>query len=327
MAGWFLGAGILLLLVGGEAAVRGGVGLARAFSMPPLLIGLFVISLATAAPELFVALRATATGAPDIALGGIIGTVLVNLLLVLGLGALIRPMSSPPKVVLRDGGALVFAALAVWFFAAGEAISRIDGLLLLLGFAAYVTVTYFTDWRRSPDHSVAQGCALSRMQGEPTHEVAGLFLLLLGLILLGLGAHFAVAGAVSLAHALNIKEAFVGLTIVALGVSLPKLIATLVATARGHTDLAAGCLIGASVVDLLFVLGVVATVTPLTVSPVFALIDVTVMAAASVVLLPLLAVRWRLSRPRGFMLLAAYACYVAFLAWRQGLISPAMLGL
>ena len=327
MAYWFLAAGILLLIAGSEAAVRGGVGLARVLGFSPVLIGLLVIASATSAPELFVALRATTAGAPDIAFGGIVGGNIFMLLFALGLGALIRPLASPPKVVLRDGGAMLAATLLAAFFALNGVVGRREGLFLFFGFVVYIVLTFFTDWRRSADHSVALSRALARSQNEPLPVVGGLFLLLFGLICLVLGALFTVDGSVALARDLHLQQAFVGLTIIAFGTSLPKLIAALAAAARGHTEVAAGILIGAVVFNLLGVLGITAMVAPLAVSRVLASADLYVMVGASAVLLPLLAMRWRLSRPRGALLALAYVCYVGFLVWRQGLLTPALLGI
>ena len=327
MAYWFLAAGLLLLIAGSEAAVRGGVGLARVLHFSPVLIGLLVIASAISAPELFVALRAATAGAPDIALGDIVGGNIFMLLFALGLGALIRPLASPPKVVLRDGGAMLAAALLVAFFALKGDFTRRDGLFLFLGFVVYLVVTFFSDWRRSADHSVASSRALARSQNEPLPVVGGLFLLLLGLICLVLGAVFTVDGSVALARELHVQQAFVGLTIIAFGTSLPKLIAALVAAIRGHTDVAVGLLIGAVVFNLLGVLGITAMVAPLAVSRMLASADVYVMVGASAALLPLLAMRWRLSRPRGALLALSYVCYVAFLVWRQGLLPLSLLGI
>ena len=327
MAYWFLAAGIVLLIAGSEAAVRGGVGLARVLGFSPVLIGLLIIASATSAPELFVALRAATAGAPDIALGDIVGGNIFMLLFALGFGALIRPLASPPKVVLRDGGAMLAGALLVAFFALNGDLTRRDGLVLVLGFAAYLVVTFFSDWRRSADHSVGVSRALVRSQSEPLPVVGGLFLLLLGAICLVLGAVFTVDGSVALARALHVQEAFVGLTIIAFGTSLPKLIAALAAAVRGRTDVAVGVLISAVVFNLLGVLGITAMVAPLAVSRMLASADVYVMAGAAAALLPLLAMRWSLTRPRGALLALSYVCYVAFLVWRQGLLPLSLLGI
>jgi cation:H+ antiporter len=321
MAYWFLAAGFLLLVLGSEAVMRGGVWLGREFGLSPLLIGVLIISTATSAPELFVTLRAATMGAPDIALGDIVGGNILCLLLVLGLGALIRPMSSPPKVVLRDGGTMLAGALALAFFALDGLISRRDGLFLLAGFVVYIATIILTDWRRSADHSVPQARAEAMLQGNLPPAVAGLFLLILGTILLVLGAHFSVSGGVALARDFNLHEAFVGLTIIAFGTALPKLITIVAVAVRGQTNLAVGQVIGACAFNLLGVTGLTAAVAPLSVSPILGSVDIAVMTAASAILLPLLAMKWRLSRVRGALLLIAYAGYLVFALWRQGLLT------
>jgi cation:H+ antiporter len=320
MAYWFLGAGLLLILLGSEAAIRGGVGLARSFDVSPLMMGVFVIAAGTSAPELFVSLKAAAVNAPALVLGGLVGTGILNILFVVGFGALIHPMASSPKVVLRDGGAMLAASILLVFVLLGGVVSRQWGVVLLVAFAAYVASIIVSDWRRTPDHSVPQARALYRSEGEPPSTVGALFLLLLGFILLALGAHFTVAGSVALARQMKWDEAFVGLTVVALSLSVPKLVAMLSAVARGHTAISVGQLIEANVFDLLGVLGITALVVPLAVPRMLATTDVSVLAASSIAVLPLLAMRWRLSRLRGMLLMLAYGCYIVFIVWRQGIL-------
>lgn len=322
----FLAGGVLLLIAGSEAAVRGGVAVARALGLSPLLIGLFVISAATSAPELAVSVRAGLYGASDIALGNVIGSNILNLLLILGLGALIRPMPSPPKVVLRDGGSMLAASVVLALMAFGHVITRLEGAFLLVAFVVYVVATLLTDWRRPPEHSVACARALARMAAGETSGAAGSFILAFGLVCLALGAHFAVAGAVRFAITAGISQALVALTVVAFCTSLPELLLTTVAAARGETDLAIGHLVGANTFNILAVVGLTAMLRPLAVSATLAGIDMLVMVGASAILLPMLATNWRLSRTQGALLLISYLGYVAFLAWRQGLVTPVLTG-
>jgi cation:H+ antiporter len=320
MAHWILAASLLLILLGSEAAIRGGVGLARAFDFSPLVIGVLVIATATSLPVLFVSLRATTAGAPGLALGGIAGTSILNILFVMGLGALIHPMASPPKVVFRDGGAMLLAAAALILFSLGGSLSSQEGALLLAGFAAYIALVFVTDWRRTPDHSVAQARAEYRSQGEIPSVIGASFVLLAGIVMLMLGAHFMVSGSIAFAREWRLDETAMGLTVVAAGLSLPMLVVTLVAAFRGYAGIAVGQLIGAAVFNLCGVLGVTALVTPLKVPAMLIQTDFIVLAVASAVLVPLLALRWRLSRPRGVLLILAYGCYLAFVVWRQGLL-------
>jgi cation:H+ antiporter len=322
MANGILIAGLLLLLVGSGAVMRGGVGVARFFDVSLLWTGAVVIASLTVAPELFVSLRAATMGAPALALGGLIGTNIANLLFVMGLGALIHPMASPPKVVFRDGGTMLLASLGLIACALAGIVSRQAGILMILVLIGYVGVVFITDWRRTPDHSIPQARALYRSQGEIPSLIGSLFLFFTGLILLGLGAHFSVVGSLAFAREWGWDPTTVGLTILAAALSLPKLFGTFVAATREQTNVAVGQLLGAGVFGLLGVLGITAVVTPLAFHTTFAETDVYVLAGASVVLLPLLAMRWRLSRPRGVLLIAAYGCYLAYVLWRQGLPIP-----
>lgn len=322
MANGILISSVLLILFGSELTMRGAVGLARAFEVPQLFIGILVISVVTVLPEAFVLFRAMSMASPEIALGGLVGTNIINILFVMGLGALIHPMASPPKVVFRDGGALLLGCVALIACAWTGEVSRQAGALLLLVLIAYVGLVFVTDWRRAPEHSVPLARAKFRSEGEGASVTAALFLLVVGLTMLALGAHLGVLGSIHLATQLGWSEVTVGLTVVALGLSLPKLVVTLISAMRGHASIAVGHLLGAGVFSLFGVLGLAALVRPLVFPAVLADTDVYLLAAASLALLPLLAMRWRLSRPRGILLMIAYGCYLGFLLWRQGLPLP-----
>lgn len=322
MAHGILIAGLLLVLIGSEVAMRGGVGLARAFDLPPLVIGAVVIALLTVAPELFVTFRAVTMGRPELALGGLFGAIILNLTFVVGLGALIQPMSSPPKMVFRDGTALLIAALGVLACALTGALPRLAGVAALLGFALYNVVVFATDWRRAPEHSVGLARALYRSRGEIPSTMAALLVLVLGLAAMALGSHLGVWGARELAEDLGWSETTIGLIVLAAGLSAPKLLTTLYVAIRGDSGIAVGSLLSAAVFCLTLVLGVVVLFQPVQIPAGFAVQDIPILAGITFVLIPLLAMRWRLSRPRGLLLILAYGCYLAFLLWRQGLPLP-----
>jgi cation:H+ antiporter len=197
---------------------------------------------------------------------------------------------------------------------------------MLCAFALYLVVSFFSDWRRSAEHSVPCARALQRLQGGTSSGAAGTFVFLFGLVGVAVGAHFTVAGAVAVAREFHLSEAMIGLTVVAFGASVPELVVTLVAAARGHTQIAIGHLVGSNVFNSLGAIGLTAALFPLRVNPTLGA-DLLAMTAASALLLPLLATHWRLTRPRGALLLLSYACYLVFLAWRQGWVSPAMIGM
>jgi cation:H+ antiporter len=326
MAYWFLGGGLVLLLFGSDAIVRGGVAITRVLNLSPLVIGLLVITAGTSAPEFAVSLQAAESGLPDIALANVIGSNILNLLLILGLAAVIRPLPSSPKVVLRDGGAMLIAATALAIMSRGSGITRIDGLMMLGAFALYIAAIFFSDWRRSAEHSVPCARAAQHLQNGAPSGAAGVFLLLFGFVGLTVGAHFTVAGAQAVAREFHLSQATIGLTAVAFGASVPELVVTLVAAVRRQTHLAIGHLIGSNVFNVLGALGATAAIVPLKVNPALQG-DLLAMGAASALIVPLLISRWRLSRPRGALLVLSYACYLLFVAWRQGLVAPSMIGL
>jgi len=325
MAYGFLVFGFALLILGSETALHGSIGVSRAIGLSPLLLGLLVISTASSAPELFVSLQAVHHASPDIAVGNIVGSNIVNVLLIMGLGALIRPMPSPPKVVFRDGGTLVVASLALLVIAQTGTITRQFGYMLLAGFVAYLILAFATDWRRPAHNSVAE-CRAHSHSGQVSGGV-GFFLFLFGLVCLFFGAHFIVDGAVAMAQTYQVPQATIGLTAVALGTSLPELAITFLAAARGRSDIAVGQLIGANIFNILFVLGVTAAIHPLAIAPMIANVDALVMAGAALLLIPLLATSWRLTRARGFFLILCYAGYGVFLASRLGYHLPHVPGM
>ena len=322
MAHGILIAGLLLVLIAGEMVVRGGVGLARQFAIPPLVTGVLVVAVLTVAPELFVTFRAATMGRPELALGGLIGSNILNLLFVMGLGALIHPMASPPKVVFRDGTALLLAAVGLIGCALAGGVSRVAGAVMVVAFVAYVALIFITDWRRAPEHSVPLARAMFRSESKLPSTTGSLFILFLGFILLALGAHLSVLGGIHLASELGWSETTIGLIVIAAGLSSPKLLLTVWAAVRGHTSIAVGQLLGAGAFSLSFVLGLICLIWPMAFPAEMASRDVYILAAIALGLMPLLAMRWRLSRPRGVLLIVAYGCYLGFLLWRQGLPLP-----
>jgi cation:H+ antiporter len=315
-------AGLLLVLISSELTMRGAVGVARQFDVPPLFTGILVVAVLTVMPELFVTVRAATMGRPELALGGLIGSNILNLLFVMGLGALIHPMVSPPKVVFRDGGALFLACLGLIGCALAGEVSRVAGAVMVAAFIAYVVLVFVTDWRRSQEHSVPLARAVFRSEGEIPSAIGSFFLMILGFILLALGAHLSVLGAIHLATELGWSETTIGLIVIAAGLSSPKLFLTIWAAVRGHTTIAVGQLLGVGAFSLSLVLGLTALTWPMPFPPALAARDVYILAGIGLILMPLLAMRWRLSRPRGILLILAYGCYLAFLLWQQGLPLP-----
>lgn len=317
MAYGFVGFGLLLLIIGSEAVVRGGVGLSKAFGLSPLLIGLLVVSAGTSAPEMVIALQSAFHDAPGLAIGNVVGSNIVNIMLIMGLGALIRPIPTSPKIVARDGGTLVLATLAFAALWAKGGIGTHSGWLLLAGFIVYVIVCFVTDRRRPSPMSGSEGRADSRGIGAVSAG-ANTLTLIFGLACLYFGGDYAVDGGVAVARLYHVPPAMIGLTVVAIGSSLPELATTIVASVRGETSLVIGNLIGSNIFNILLVLGVTASLHPLRASGTVEIADIGVMAGAAALLPLMLASRWRLTRPQGALLAAGYIVYLGYLALSLG---------
>ncbi|HEY2071751.1 MAG TPA: calcium/sodium antiporter [Rhizomicrobium sp.] len=321
MAYGVFGVGVLLLLLGSEALLHGGIGLTKSLGLPPLLIGLLVVTAATSAPELAVALEA-ARAQPDVTLGVVVGGNIVNILLVLGLGSLLRPLPSPPKVAFRDGGALLAASLALVVISFEGTITRRIGIMLVGGFVAYVVLTIATEWRRPVQLSSTEVRANCRDGDRP----AGLnfILTVLGAALVFVGARFVIQGGLAVGQIYNLPQPVVGLTVVALATALPEFVVTLLAFLRRYTDAAVSHVIVSNIFHILVVLGVVALIHPLPVKIDHA--DIYVMAGSALLLMPLMIMSWRLSRVNGVFLMLCYGAYIAFIGWRLGYVVVPHLG-
>ena len=314
--------GVGLLYLGAEWLVRGGAGLARRAGLSPLAVGLTVVSLATSAPELGVSLRAALAGQDSVAVGNVLGSNVANIGLILGLAALIMPISVATRVVKTDLPLLVVVSgVLAWALWDGR-VGRVEGALLTAGLAAYVTATVVLA-RREGAQADADAAAELPPPARSAWLEAGL--IVAGFVLLAAGAWALVEGAVYLARDFGLSDAVIGLTVVAFGTSLPELAATTVAAVHGEGDLAIGNVVGSNIYNSLGIVGVTAAVTPLDVDPGAAAgvggadldgtlnADLCVMFAAAVVLLPLMRTGFRVNRWEGGLLLAGYAGYVAWL--------------
>lgn len=297
----YLVAGLIGLFFGGEALVRGSVGIARRLAIPPLLIGLTVVGFGTSTPELLVSVDAAWRGVPDIALGNIIGSNIANILLIVGLTALVWPITVTGATLRRDTLVMVAAALAlVPVFALGY-MGRLSGVVLVAGLVGYLIWAY-----RTPDDATAEDENLP----APSLALVSALWVIGGLVVLMVGARFLVDGAVSIARGFGISEAFIGLTIVAVGTSLPELATSLIAAFRRQSEIAIGNIVGSNIFNVLGILGVTAMIAPIPVAGRFLRFDLPVMIAVSLLLTALLLTRPKIGRWMGLALLAAYLAYV-----------------
>ena len=304
--------GLLGLLAGAEVLVRAGTGLATRLGVPPMVVGLTVVSIGTSLPELAIGIDAARSGSPALAVGNIVGTNLVNLLFILGLSALLVPIAFERRTLRFDLPAMVVAALALWVLARDGVLARADGILLVLGGVVYTGGVLFAG-RGDPEPPDADG---TQATPEPSSGVLRLVLgLVVGLVVIVVGAELLVEGAVDGAQALGVSEAVIGLTIIAIGTSAPELVTTLVSTIRGERDLAIGNLLGSSVYNIAVVLGITCVVAPAGV-PVPAEVltsDLVLLAVATVVAVPVLLTGARISRVEGGLFVVAYLVYLGWL--------------
>ncbi len=310
MAYLLLLAGLVLLLAGGELLVRGAVTVAERFQVSPLLIGLTLVGFGTSTPELVASLGAALSGAPGLAMGNVVGSNIANILLVLGIGAAIQPFATQPAAFRRDGPVLLGASLLLALVCLTGGIGRLLGGLFLLLLLAYTMATYLAE-RRDRDPAAALHVA----EAERVAPVPRALPLALGATLGGLagvvvGADLLVEGAIELARRLGVSDAVIGLTVVAVGTSLPELATTVVASLRRHGDVAFGNIIGSNLFNTLGILGVTALVRPLAVPLSIARFDVWVMLAVAIVGVGFAVTGWRVNRIEGCLLLLAYVVYL-----------------
>ncbi|MEZ4232459.1 MAG: calcium/sodium antiporter [Polyangiaceae bacterium] len=300
--------GGVMLYFGAEWLVRGAAGLARAFGVAPLVIGLTVVSYGTSAPELAVSVTAALNGKSDIAVGNVVGSNVANIGLILGVTALIAPPKVDPTLIRREIPWLLIATLSVPLIMLGNQIGRLEGALLTLGAIAFTILTLKT--ARQGDGEQAELEEIDESRGKLT--LFGLFLV--GLAVLVLGGDVFVDGAIGVAKRYGMSERVIGLTIVAVGTSLPELAASLVAALRGHSELAVGNVVGSNLFNILLILGVTSLVRPIPTS--FQTFPVDLLALGVVTLACAVSMRGArtIGRPEGGFYVVLYAAFIGLVA-------------
>lgn len=321
-AGWFI-VGLIALAIGSEVMVRGGAQLAARLGISPMLIGLTVVSIGTSLPELAVGVTAATEGSGALAVGNIAGTNVVNILFILGLSALIRPLAIGQRTLRFDLPVMAGAALLLWLLAADGVLSRLDGLILACGAVVY-TVALILISRRESRATVAEYAEAFPQPDEPAKAGGGSLFqhaatTFTGIAVVILGAEWLVGGAVGIARELGVSDALIGLTIVAIGTSAPELVTTVVSTVRGERDIAIGNLLGSSVYNILLILGITCLVPAhgLALTHNLVSVDIPIMVAASLVCIPIFVTGRRVHRAEGAAMVAAYLGYLTFLLATQ----------
>ena len=306
-------AGFVLLFIGGESLVRGAVKIARDLKISPLIIGVTVVAYGTSSPELLITLQSVLKGFHEIALGNVIGSNIANILLVLGIAAVIYPIKVSKALVRFDLRYVFIASFALLFFVLSGSIGRIEGIIFIFILIVYTISTIKKHGREE----------VSEMENNPaeieeqffflkvTFPVA-IMLVVLGISYLSFGAHILVQGASNLARQFDISESVIAVTIVAIGGSAPELFTSVVAAMRKHSDLAIGNVIGSNLFNILGVLGISGLIRPISVVSTFSGFDIWVMVSAVILLYYFVRKKFVLSRLAGFIFLFFYALYIAF---------------
>jgi cation:H+ antiporter len=306
----FLALGVLLLTIGGEALIRGAVAAANRLNVSPLLTGLIIVGFGTSAPELVVSVDAAMRAQPDLAIGNVVGSNIGNILLILGICALITPLSVRPLALRRDAITVVIASIAFTILSRDGTLGYLDAAVLLSAFAAYLAWAYWSErchFAPSAELHEAEAKELTSLPRSPTTTILAI---VFGLLMLIVGARVLLIGAVGIAQAFGVSEAVIGLTIVAVGTSLPELSVSVIAAFRKHADVAVGNILGSNIFNLLGILGISALLQPLQIHERVFRFDQWVLLGTSVLILLFLYTGRRLTRLEGATLLAGYGLYL-----------------
>lgn len=314
--------GLVLLVLGGELLVRGAVAIAGKLGVSPLMIGLTIVGMGTSMPELAASLQAALSGSPGIALGNIVGSNIANILLILGIAALLAPISVARGTLWRDGGIGVLAALALLLFGLTTGLGRLAGLSLLALMVGYLVFAYKQE-RRAVAHNAAIDKAKALENLDPALDLnapkeTGWFvssaILVAGLGLSVVGGTLLVEAAVDLAIDLGMSETLVGLTIVAVGTSLPELVTSAVAAIRKQSEVALGNVLGSNIYNIFFIGGMTGAIASTPVPDAIIRFDLPVLIGVSLLAMLLGWTGGKLSRIEGFGLVLAYGFYLVFTA-------------
>ena len=306
--------GLVILTVGAEILIRGATALARQMGVSDLLIGLTLVGFGTSTPELVSSLEAAFLGSPGVAIGNVVGSNIANILLILGLSVLIAPFAIEQKAFRRDGFVVLAATLAMIGIAMAGEFNRIAGLGFIAAIASYILFAFLTE-RKSPASPQAEfhAAEAAALPAGPKSPLLDLLMAAAGLGLLIVGAKLLVGGAINVAAALGVSETMIGLTVVAVGTSLPELVTSVMAAVRGKSSLALGNVIGSNIYNIFGILGVTAAIHPISVPAELVAFDNWVMLGATLLMIVFAFTQSRLNRIEGGIMVAFYAAYIGYL--------------
>ncbi len=312
------GLGLIILLLAGDALVRGAVNLSLRLGLPALIVSLTIVAFGTSAPELLIAIQAIMDGVPGLAMGNVVGSNTANVLLVLGVPAILSGLDTGTCETRRNYLYMVIATLLFIALAFGGVITWLQGLVLL-GALAFILGSAFREaraHRKKTRMGAAEEAEVEGADPDMRWWKIGVFLAL-GLVGLPLGAHLLVDAATNIALHLGVSETVIGLTLVAVGTSLPELATTVMAAMRNQAEVAIGNVIGSNMFNLLAIIGVASFVGPIPVEPGILHFDIWVMLAASLLLVPFVFLKWHMGRIWGVILTGLYGLYIITLLGSQ----------
>ena len=301
-------AGFVLLLGGGEYLVRGAGALALRFGLSHLVVGIIIVGFGTSVPELVASIQAALSGAPGIAMGNVVGSNTANILLILGVGAIIYPVIVSGAAIYRDGVTMVATAALLLFAVWGGQLSTLAGLLFVLLLAAYLVYLIYSDRKANGEAAADED---DDELPKPSKSIwLDIAMVAGGILAVVAGGKLLVDGAITVAQSFNVSDEVIGLTLVAIGTSLPELATSIMAALRKHSDIALGNVLGSNVYNILGIAGITALIKPIPVSAHMVKVDIPVMIAVSVALFVLAVVVRRFGKRVGYAFLAGYAVYI-----------------
>lgn len=311
--------GLIVLILGAELLVRGASRLAAAFGVSPLVIGLTIVAIGTASPEIAVSLQAAANGQGDLTLGNVLGSNIFNILFILGVSAIVAPIVIAEQLIRKDAPIMLAVSLLTFGLAFDGNLGFMDGAILLFFLVIYII--FALRQSRSESKEVQNEYAeeySAKVPRTKKNTLANALSILAGLGLLVLGSRWLVDSAVIIARALNVSELVIGLTIVAIGTSLPEVATSIIAAFKGESDIAVGNAVGSNIFNLLGVLGLGALLAPggISVAERVLRFDFPVMVFVALVTLPVFFIDSRISRIEGSLLLGYYVLYMTFVVLR-----------
>ena len=319
--------GLILLMLGGELLVRGAVQVATRFGVSPLVIGLTLVGFGTSTPELVTSVQAALSGSPGIAYGNIVGSNIANILLILGIAAIITPIAVSSNALKRDSTIMVLVTVVFAIVAALVPMGLLAGLVFVLALAGYIFAAFWQERGLAAGalddaHGAAFDKSLALQEADPALKAPSeigrsaflsILIAIAGLALVVLGGNLLVSGAVGLARSFSISETIIGLTIVAIGTSMPELVTSVMAALRKQTEVAFGNVVGSNIYNILGIGGFTALIAPTNVPSEIVRFDNLIMIGASLVLVAFAFTGRRISRREGAVLVAGYAAYVALI--------------